>query len=112
VGQPAAPLRGRGRSDHALVVTDPARFAHVDPAAPVAPWLWISGAAAADATDVPLAIVVNGVVAATTQTVGTDGPAAWWAPLPPQYFHAGANLVEVDEIRGTPAASTLVPSAT
>jgi hypothetical protein len=112
VGRPAAPLRGRGRSAHALVVTDPTRFANVNPAAPVAPWLWILGAAPAGATDVPLAIVVNGVVAATTQTVGTDGPAAWWAPIPPQYFHAGANAVEVDEIRGTPASPTLVPSAT
>jgi hypothetical protein len=93
------------------VVTDPARFTHVDPAAPIAPWLWISGAAAADATDVPLAIVVNGVVAATTRTVGTEGPAAWWAPLPPQFFHAGANDVEVDEIRGPPSSPALVPGA-
>ncbi len=111
VGRPASSLGGSGRSAHRFVVTDPGRFARVDPAAPIAPWLWISGAAPAAAAGVPLAVVVNGVVAATTQAVASEGPSPWWAPLPPQFFHAGANDVRVEEIRGSPSAPTLVPSA-
>jgi hypothetical protein len=112
VGRPASGLRGTGRSEHRFTISNPGRFANVDPVAPVAPFLWVSGVAPPRTAGVPVAIVVNGVVAATTRTVsGGDGPSSWWAPLPPQYFHAGSNDVEVDEIRGPPTAPTLVPGA-
>jgi hypothetical protein len=112
VGQPAAPMTGTGRSDHRFSITDPARYARVVPTARAAPWLWSSGTAPPHTAGVPVAVVVNGVIAATTQTVsGGDGLSSWWAPLPPQYFRAGANQVEVYEIRGPPSAPTLVPGA-
>jgi hypothetical protein len=91
-----------------IAMTDPARFDNVNPAAPVAPWLVVNGTVTRTAGGTPLAVSVNGVIAAVTQSVKTPGALSpWWASLPPQLFVPGHNDVEVFEIAGTASAPTL-----
>ena len=94
----------------ALTVDQPEKFAAVQTRALLAPWLNVTGLAQPGTDKVPLAVAVNGVVAATVETV-TSSPssATWWASLPPQLFHDGANDVMVYEITGSPDSPRLAP---
>lgn len=113
VGRPVAELDPVRAPAFSAAITDPAKYDAVDPTAASAPWLMIRGSVAAEHADVPMAISVNGVIAAVTQSVPGvgNGVAPWWAPLPPQLFRAGANTVEVFRITGTPAAPHLTSAA-
>jgi hypothetical protein len=113
VGTRAAARIDPTRSGVKARITDAAKFDAVDPRAPVAPWLWISGASFS-ARETPIAIAVNGVIGAVTQSVATPHGSltAWWAPLPTQLFHAGRNVITLYEIRGQGANVRLHPMAT
>jgi len=55
---------------------------------------------AVPASPVPLAIAINGVIRATTKSVGAPLPAegAWAGVVDPRVFHEGVNAVDVYEI--------------
>jgi hypothetical protein len=109
VGRSTTGLVDPGATSVRLSVQDRTRFAAVDPGAPSAPWLYVSGAATPARGGVPIAVSVNGVVGAVTETVPGASPSVvpWWASLPPQLFRAGANDVRFYEIVGPPDRARL-----
>lgn len=111
VGRPAAPLV-HGATAVSATIDDRARFDHVHPRARSIPWTFVHGTYDLARDGIPLAIVVNGIVASVTETSMLDPRAtraAYWATLPPQLFRAGPNRVEIDAIVGTPGAPALSP---
>lgn len=110
VGVPRSDVARRPGGSTRFVVANPQHFTAVQPAAPVAPWLRVSGTAAPARAGVDVAVIVNGTVGAVTRTMVTapGGPATWWARVPPQLFRPGGNQVEVREIGGSPAAPVLL----
>ncbi len=91
-----------------ITLAHPENYSAVQPDAVLAPWLAPGGLARPSQGGVPLAIAVNGVIGATTETVASSPAAAtWWASLPPHLFHDGANDIRVYAITGTPNAPKL-----
>ena len=111
VGRPAAEVPvDSGAPDLAVTVNDPQKFDAVDPGGLLAPFLQVSGTSAPRRAGVSVAIVVNGAIAATTETVDArPGIDSWWASLPPAMFRKGANDVRIFEILGTPDAPRFRP---
>jgi hypothetical protein len=103
----------RAGTGPAIPITDRARFDNVNPTALVAPWLAVSGSVARAGGGTRIAVSVNGVIAAVTQSLKTTGGfSPWWASLPPHLFVPGHNDVEVFEITGTAATPALHPART
>ena len=74
-----------------------AYFSKADPAAPVVVANItgrILGTASAD-TPLPLAVAVNGIVRAVTETYREDGEELFWAMVPPASLRAGRNEIEI-----------------
>lgn len=113
VGRLGGPLIQSGSSPSHASITDPARFGAVAPAAKVAPWLRVNGTVTPASSGIPLAVTVNGVIGAVTQSVrgASDASAPWWASLPPQLFRPGSNDVRVYLVTGPPESPRLVPAS-
>jgi hypothetical protein len=75
-----------------------------------APWTTASGLINVK-PDVPIAIAVNGVIGGLGGSFEPPGalPALWSAALPPGFFHAGANRIDLYVISGSVARPVLVP---
>jgi hypothetical protein len=111
LGREAGPLTTRS-SNGTYSLDDPSRFTAVRPDAHEAPWTYVAGTVHGVAANAPLAVVVNGRVAGLSGAyqVPPETPRfTFWTVADPTLFHAGANRVEIAEIRGSPEAPVLVP---
>ena len=99
VGKSVSSLPARGASDAKVSLTDPGAYDDVDLEGPVLP-VWVTGKVSGvdDRTDV--AIAVNGVVRAVSNTFelanGSDELIA--AMIPPSSLRNGRNTIEVYEV--------------
>ena len=107
VGKSVSSLPARGASDAKVSLTDPGAYDDVDLEGPVLP-VWVTGKVSGvdDRTDV--AIAVNGVVRAVSNTFelanGSDELIA--AMIPPSSLRNGRNTIEVYEVTSSgPLAS-------
>jgi hypothetical protein len=95
IGEPAAGIKG--------TLDAAAWYRRIDPNAAKIPWADLHGR-----VDLPpnrwVAVTVNGVVAAVTQTWGDPGATRteFWGVLPPALFHWGANDVRLYTVEGAP----------
>lgn len=111
LGRAAAPLVTSSERGPSGQLADPARFTAVRPAAPLVPWTDVRGTVSTAEPDLPLAVAVNGVVAGFAGTYVANrgqGPAAWWAIVPPTAFRPGPNQITLYVVRGDPSAPRLV----
>ncbi|MGZ8766498.1 MAG: sulfatase-like hydrolase/transferase, partial [Acidimicrobiia bacterium] len=110
VGTPAAPHLEAGTAAVAATFAEDPDFDHVDPEASEIPWAELRGTVAISEERQPLAVTVNGVVAAVTETSGQidDDRTAFAAILPPKLFRHGKNDVRLYAVRGTPTDPRLV----
>ena len=102
IGQAVANLNTGDTDDASVVISESERYTQLDPAAPTLPAL-LSGQALDDygrPLDVRLAVAVNGVVRATTETYSQAAgqPGTWSAFVAPRHWRAGRNDIEVYRI--------------
>ena len=112
VGNQAAALVAPGAPVVAVAFDDDPDFEHVDPTAKAIPWADLRGSVALADERRPVAVAVNGVVAAVTETSGRidDAHTAFAAVLPPKLFRRGRNDVRLYVVTGTPEDPHLVPT--
>ena len=116
VGAPVADLRAEQPADFQVVVEDAAWLQHVDPDADFVPARVVGGIVARDrgSTVPPLAIAVNGVVAAVTRPYSFSAfgyALPWEALVDPELIEPGANTVGVFAIRDGPDGSAVLHEA-
>ncbi|HEU0019125.1 MAG TPA: sulfatase-like hydrolase/transferase [Thermoleophilaceae bacterium] len=106
VGKSVASLPTGGASDAKVALTDPGAYDDVDLNGPVLP-VWVTGKVSGSDDRVDVAIAVNGVVRAVSNTfkLATGGDELIAAMIPPRSLRDGRNTVEVYEVTdsGAPA---------
>ncbi len=108
VGRPLATVRDDTAAAFTGAVDDPGRLDAVDPAARDIPWVYLQGTTDTPDAGIPLAITINGTIAALAQTYpGPDGTTIWWAIAAPQAFRSGGNELRLSRIDGGPDAPRL-----
>ena len=116
VGAPVADLRSERPADFEVVVEDAARLRDVDPNADLVPARLVGGIVAREGGSAapPLAIAVNGVVAAVTRPYSFSAfgyAVPWEALVDPELIEPGANTVGVFAIRDGPDGSAVLHEA-
>jgi len=108
VGRRVGSLDVAGASDLDVALTDPGGYDDVDLDGPVLP-VWVTGRVAGGDGERDVAIAVNGVVRAVSNTfeLANGGGDLIAALIPPSSLRDGANTVEVYEVSGAPGALTL-----
>jgi hypothetical protein len=113
VGQPAAPLVREDPANAEMVaaITDDFRFQDVAVKRNKIPWLYNEGNFAHIGDARPIAVGLNGTIAAVTRTVALNdtGDAFFTFLVPPPLVRAGSNEVTMYVIGGTPERPTLDP---
>ena len=107
VGRPLATLAGRVGTDTSIRFDDPSRFDTVDLERHTLP-LFVRGALPTDITErVSVAIAVNGVVVATTQSYREHDEWVFASMIPEDALTPGANDVQVLTVDGDAEKSAL-----
>jgi hypothetical protein len=90
----------------------PQRYQTVDLDANKAPWASLHGTVNIREEDVPLALAVNGRIAAIYKTYGAPkgGRTDFWGMIPPSLLRQGRNTLEFYALSGTPAEPRLHPT--
>jgi hypothetical protein len=110
VGTPVAPLVEPNANARRATLDDAAKYRNVKLHARMIPWAYAKGTVAAPAQQW-VAIVVNGTIAAVSQTVpGDSGSSKYAGVLPPTLMRAGRNDVELFAITGPPPSPRLEPT--
>lgn len=101
VGKSVSSLPTGGDSDAKVSLTDPGAYDDVDLEGPVLP-VWVTGKVSGADGRLDVAISVNGVVRAVSNTfkLATDGDELIAAMIPPSSLRNGRNTVEVYEVTG------------
>jgi sulfatase-like protein len=99
VGKPVSSLPTGGSSDAKVSLTDPGAYDDVDLRGPVLP-VWVTGKVSGADDRLDVAIAVNGVVRAVSNTfeLATGGDELIAALIPPSSLRNGRNTVEVYEV--------------
>jgi hypothetical protein len=110
IGRTAAPLVHGKASIGALSLSHD--YGSVEPAAPLVPALVEGSLSGGLVPSQPLAVSVNGRIAATTMAYGLDGGVGLMAMVSPGAFRAGANRVEAFLIENQASGPRLLPIPT
>jgi hypothetical protein len=108
VGKSVSSLPASGASGAKVSLTDPGAYDDVDLEGPVLP-VWVTGKVSGADGRLDVAIAVNGVVRAVSNTfkLATGGDELIAALIPPSSLRDGANTVEVYEVTSNGALASM-----
>jgi arylsulfatase A-like enzyme len=111
IGRPAAPLVAEGGRRPAATVENADQYRDVRKDGHLIPWAYAHGTVAVRGRSW-VAVVVNGTVAAVSQTLpgGSSGESEYAAVLPPKLVRPGHNDVQVFVVSGPVGAPQLQPT--